>query len=195
MKTADDLYVASVAVDQHDRTIDNLRFLRRAGRKLKRAQREWSRKRRSSNNRAKARRKVARQHAEVADTRADWLHQETTRLVRENQALVLEDLAVPGPARTRLAKSVHDASWGTFRRLLSEKAARCGRDLVVTGRWLPASQTCSDCGRLGGTKPLNIREWTCPCGATHDRDTNDRSPASCRPTSRSPKGSCASSWP
>ncbi|WP_460954478.1 RNA-guided endonuclease InsQ/TnpB family protein [Parasphingorhabdus pacifica] len=92
--------------------------------------------------------KLARQHAKVTDTRADWLHKATTSIVRENQTIVLEDLAVSGLARTRLAKSVHDASWGTFRRLLTEKSARYGRDLVVIDRWLPTSQTCSVCGSV-----------------------------------------------
>ncbi|WP_017974966.1 zinc ribbon domain-containing protein [Actinopolyspora halophila] len=62
--------------------------------------------------------------------------------------------------------------WGTFRRLLSEKANRYGRELVIIDRWLPTSQTCSDCGRVDGAKPLSVRTWSCPCGATHDRDRN-----------------------
>lgn len=167
-----DLGLSAFAVDQHGRVIDNPRFLRRAERRLKRLQRAVSRKRKGSANRTKARRRLARRHARVRDTRADWLHKTTTTLIRENQAVVVEDLAVSGLARTRLAKSVHDASWGTFRRLLEEKAKRYGRDLVVIGRWLPTSQTCSACGRIEGTKPLHIREWTCPCGAVHDRDGN-----------------------
>nr|WP_017976709.1 RNA-guided endonuclease TnpB family protein [Actinopolyspora halophila] len=167
-----DLGLAAFVVDQHGRVITNPRFLRRAERKLKRLQRAVSRKQRGSNNRAQARKKLARQHAKVSDTRADWLHQATTSIVRENQTIVLEELAVSGLARTRLAKSVHDASWGTFRRLLEEKAARYGRQLIVLDRWLPSSQTCSVCGRIDGKKPLDVREWSCPCGATHDRDRN-----------------------
>ncbi|NYH80411.1 putative transposase [Actinopolyspora biskrensis] len=167
-----DLGVSAFAVDQHGRVIDDPRFLRRAERELKRLQRALSRKQRGSNNRRKARKKLARAHAKVSDTRQDWLHQATTSIVRENQTIVLEDLAVSGLARTRLAKSVHDASWGTFRRLLEEKAARYGRELVIIDRWLPTSQTCSDCGRVDGTKPLSVRTWPCPCGATHDRDRN-----------------------
>lgn len=96
----------------------------------------------------------------------------TTTLSQENQLLVVEDLAVSVLARTRLAKSVHDASWGHFRRLLLEKVHRYGRELVVIDRWLPTSQTCSDCGRVDGPKPLDVREWECPCGAVRDRDCN-----------------------
>ena len=167
-----DLGLSAFAVDQHGRVVDNPRVLRRAERKLKRAQRELSRKKRGSNNRAKARKKLARQHAKVADTRSDWLHQATTSIVRENQAIMLEDLAVSGLARTRLAKSVHDASWGEFRRQLEYKAARYGRQLIVIDRWSPTSQTCSDCGRVDGPKPLSVRTWACPCGAVQDRDRN-----------------------
>lgn len=167
-----DLGLSAFAVDQHGIVIDNPRFLRRAERRLKRLQRAVSRKQRGSNNRNKARQRLARQHAKVADTRADWLHKATTSIVRENQTIVVEDLAVSGLARTRLAKSVHDASWGTFRRLLAEKAARYGRDLVVIDRWLPTSQTCSECGRIDGKKPLDVRRWQCPCGTVHDRDQN-----------------------
>ena len=167
-----DLGLSVFAVDQHGRVIDNPTVLRRAERKLKRIQRKLSRKQKSSSNRAKARKKLARQHAKVADTRVDWLHQATTSIVRENQAIVLEDLAVSGLARTRLAKSVHDASWATFRRQLEYKAARYGRELIVIDRWLPTSQTCSDCGQRDGPKPLDVRSWQCPCGTVHDRDVN-----------------------
>ncbi|CAM02034.1 IS605 OrfB family transposase [Saccharopolyspora erythraea NRRL 2338] len=149
-----DLGLSAFAVDQNGRIIDNPRFLRRAERRLKRLQRAVSRKLKGSNNRAKARRRLARQHAKVTDTRQDWLYKATTSIVRENQTIVLEDLAVSGLARTRLAKSVHDASWGAFRRLLEEKSARYGRDLLITDRWLPTSQTCSDCGRIDGPKSL-----------------------------------------
>lgn len=167
-----DLGLAAFAVDHHGRVIDNPRFLRRAERKLKRLQRAVSRKQRGSNNRNKARRKLARQHAKVNDLRADRLHKATTSIVRENQAIVLEDLAVSGLARTRLAKSVHDASWGHFRHLLEEKCVRYGRELVIIDRGLPTSQTCSDCDRIDGPKPLDVRTWSCPCGAVHDRDRN-----------------------
>ncbi|CAM03775.1 putative transposase [Saccharopolyspora erythraea NRRL 2338] len=171
-ETGIDLGLSAFAVDDQGRIIDNPRFLRRAERKLKRLQRAVSRKQKGSNNRNKARKKLARQHAKVRDTRLDWLHKTTTTLIRENQAVYVEDLAVSGLARTRLAKSVHDASWGTFRRLLEEKAARYGRDLVVIDRWLPTSQTCFACGRIDGPKPLSVRTWSCSCGTHHDRDQN-----------------------
>ncbi|MFE5580613.1 RNA-guided endonuclease InsQ/TnpB family protein [Kitasatospora sp. NPDC056531] len=168
-----DLGLATYAVLSTGEVIDNPRFLRKAEKKLKAAQRELSRKAKGSKNRAKARRKVAKAHAKVADTRMDWLHKQTTRLIGENQALYLEDLNVRGLARGRLAKSVHDAGWSTFRRLLEEKAARYGRTIHVVNRAFPSSQLCSDCGHRDGPKPLAVREWACPeCGVLHDRDLN-----------------------
>lgn len=168
-----DLGLSAFAVDQHGDAITNPKFLRRAERKLKRVQRELSRKQNGSKNRAKARRKVARVHAKVADTRADWMQQVTTRIARENQAVYLEDLAVSGLARTRLAKSVHDASWGMFRRLLTEKCGRLGRELVVIDRWLPTSKTCSGCGVAKEAAPLSMRTFECAaCGLVMDRDRN-----------------------
>ncbi|WP_031174379.1 transposase, partial [Streptomyces durhamensis] len=86
--------------------INSPRFLRRAEKKLKRLQRELSRKAKGSKNRAKTRIKVARQHATVADRRRDWHHKVSTQIIRDNQAVYVEDLAVSGLGRTRLAKSV-----------------------------------------------------------------------------------------
>ena len=85
----------------------------------------------------------------------------------------MEDLSVVGLARTRLAKSVHDAGWSSFINMLQYKAERYGRTLVKTGRFDPTSQVCSACGVKDGPKPLNVREWTCAaCGTVHDRDHN-----------------------
>ncbi|MGW2564610.1 RNA-guided endonuclease InsQ/TnpB family protein [Streptomyces sp. NPDC001514] len=168
-----DLGLTHYAVASDGKVIDNPRFLRRAERRLRKAQQVLSRKVKGSANRAKARIRVARAHTKVADARRDWAHQQTSRLVRENQAVYLEDLAVSGLARTRLAKSVHDAAWGMFRRLLEEKAARAGRHVGVVSRWLPSSQTCSVCWVVDGNKPLHVRTWRCGgCGTEHDRDLN-----------------------
>ncbi|MFE3873261.1 RNA-guided endonuclease InsQ/TnpB family protein [Kitasatospora sp. NPDC059146] len=168
-----DLGLTTYAVLSDGSVIDNPRFLRKAEKRLKAAQRELSRKAKGSKNRAKARRKVAKAHAKVADTRRDWLHKQTTRIIRETQAVYLEDLNVHGLARGRLAKSVHDAGWATFRRLLEEKAARRGRTVGIVHRTFPSSQLCSECGHRDGPKPLAIRAWSCrACGVLHDRDLN-----------------------
>ncbi|MGC9665188.1 RNA-guided endonuclease InsQ/TnpB family protein [Planosporangium sp. 12N6] len=148
------------------------RFLRRAARKLRRLQKSLCRKQRGSNNRAKAVVTVARAHATVADTRRDWQHKLSTAIIRDNQAVYVEDLCVAGLGRTRLARSVHDAGWASFVAMLEYKAARYGRTFAKIDRFAPTSQTCAACGRVDGPKPLNVRAWTCPCGSTHDRDVN-----------------------
>ena len=168
-----DLGLTSFAVLSDGTKIASPRFLRRAERKLKRAQRSLSRKEKGSNNRAKARLKVAREHARVSDARREFHHRESTTIVRENQAVYVEDLCVKGLARTRLAKSIHDAGWGSFLSMLEYKAQLYGREFCRIARFVPTSQTCSACGVVDGPKPLSVRSWTCgACGAIHDRDHN-----------------------
>ena len=124
-------------------------------------------------NRDKARRKVARVHARITDRRTDFLHKLSTRLIRENQAIAIEDLTVRNMvANHALARSISDASWRQLRTMLEYKADWYGRDLLVVDRWYPSTRVCSNCGALHDKLPLNIREWTCPCGSTHDRDVN-----------------------
>jgi putative transposase len=140
---------------------------------LARAQRELSRKEKGSANRDKARVKVARVHARITDRRRDHLHKLTTRLVRENQAIVIEDLTVRNMVKNhKLARAISDASWTQMRSMLEYKCAWYGRDLVVVDRWFPSSKLCSACGALRSKMPLSVREWTCACGAVHDRDVN-----------------------
>ncbi|HEV8163218.1 MAG TPA: transposase [Actinomycetota bacterium] len=126
---------ATLAVSEGtSETIANPRHLRAAQRRLARAQRQLARKRKGSVNRAKARHRVAVCHRKVRDRRADHHHKLALRLARENQAVAVEDLSVKGLARTRLAKSVHDAGWGSFVRLLEHKAAQYGRRVVKVDR-------------------------------------------------------------
>jgi putative transposase len=168
-----DLGLTHFAVLSDGRKVSNPRFLRRAERKLRKAQQALSRKAKGSRNRAKARVKVARVHARVADTRRDWLHKESTRVIRDSQAVYVENLCVAGLGRTRLAKSVHDAGWSAFTAVLEYKARKHGRTFARIGRFEPTSQVCSACGIKDGPKPLNVREWTCAaCGTVHDRDVN-----------------------
>jgi putative transposase len=153
----------------------NPRHERRDRERLARAQRKLSRKARGDGaNRVRARRKVARIHARIADRRRDYLHKLTTRLVRENQTLVIEDLTVRNMARNRkLGRAISDAAWSEFRSMLEYKAAWYGRELIVVDRWFPSSKLCSNCGTLAGAMPLSVRTWTCGgCGTVHDRDVN-----------------------
>ncbi|ADU10239.1 transposase, IS605 OrfB family [Micromonospora sp. L5] len=147
-------------------------FLRRAARKLKRLQHDLSRKQKGSANRKKAVVKVARAHGRVADMRRDWQHKLSTAIIRENQAVYVEDLCVVGLGRTRLAKSVHDAGWASFTAMMEYKAARYGRTFGRVDRFFPSTRMCSDCGRINEKMALNVRAWDCPCGAAHDRDVN-----------------------
>ncbi|MEV6353602.1 RNA-guided endonuclease InsQ/TnpB family protein [Streptomyces hydrogenans] len=168
-----DLGLGHFAVLSDGTKVGAPRFLRRAEKKLKRAQRRLSRKAKGGKNRTKARIKAARAHARVADARREFHHQLSTRIIRDNQAIAVEDLAVKGLARTRLAKSVHDAGWSAFVAMLEYKAARYGRRFIRIGRFEPTSQVCSACGVKDGPKPLRIRVWECgACGAVLDRDIN-----------------------
>jgi putative transposase len=157
-------------------TVANPRWLRQAERALRRAQRTLSRRQPGSANWQKARRKVARLHARVADARRDLHHQLSTRLIRENQAIYLEDLDVAALGRSKLAKSLADAGWGQFTAMLAYKADLYGRRVVRIDRWCPSSQQCSACGARTGPKGragLKVRNWTCSaCATAHDRDVN-----------------------
>ncbi len=155
------------------------------------AQQELARRQKGSANRAKSRRKVAPCHARVADTRRDWLHKLPSTVVQENQLIAVEDLAVSGLARTRLARSVADAGWSTFVQMLAYKCVRAGRTFVKVNRWLPSTRACSACGAIGEAKPLHIREWTCPCGPTLVELVSAGAPVPQPAVKREPAGSTA----
>ncbi|MER5320115.1 RNA-guided endonuclease TnpB family protein [Streptosporangium roseum] len=153
--------------------VANPRHERADRNRLARAQRALARKERGSNNRAKAKVRVARVHARIGDRRHGHLHKLTTSIVRENQVIAIEDLTVRNLVKNhRLARAIADASWRQVRTMLEYKAAWYGRELVVVDRWFPSSKLCSACGALQPSLPLNVREWVCACGATHDRDVN-----------------------
>ena len=168
-----DLGLDRLATASDGEVVENPRHMRRKARALARAQRSLARTAKGSANRAKAARRVAVHHRKVRETRLDGHHKLSSRLVRDNQAIYLEDLSVAGLARTRLARSIADAGWSTLVRLIEEKAAERGRTVIKIDRWYPSSQICSTCGHRDGPKPLKVRSWTCPaCGVEHDRDLN-----------------------
>jgi putative transposase len=141
--------------------------------RLTRAQRNLAKKEKGSANRAKARVKVARVYTRITDRRRDHLHKLTTRLVRDNQTIVIEDLTVRNMVQNHsLARAISDAAWRQLRTMLEYKADWHRRNLVVVDRWFPSSKLCSTCGALAERMPLNVRKWTCRCGQAHDRDIN-----------------------
>jgi putative transposase len=153
--------------------ITNPRHERADRERLAKAMRDLARKTKGSNNRAKSRIKVARVHARIADRRRDFLHKLTTRLVRENQTVVIEDLTVRNMlGNHKLARAISDASWSELRSMLEYKADWYGREVIAVDRWFPSSKLCSACQVMRDKVPLNVREWTCDCGTTHDRDVN-----------------------
>jgi putative transposase len=169
-----DLGVTDFAATSGGDKIANPRHLEHKARSLARYQRRMARCQKGSANRAKAAAKVARAHRKVRHARADFLHRASTHLVRQNDVIVIEDLAVTNMIRNRhVARAISDCGWGEFRRQLAYKCQRYGRRLVVIDRWYPSSKTCSACGYLLADLSLSTRRWQCPCcGTRHDRDIN-----------------------
>lgn len=169
-----DLGIKSLLVTSDGEAIANPKHLYRSEKKLARAQRRLAKKKKGSQNCDKARRRVARIHAKITDTRRDMQHKISTRLVRENQVICLEDLYVKGMLKNHcLAKAMSDVGWGEFVRQLEYKAKWSGRTLIKIDRFYPSSKTCSACGYVLETLTLDVREWVCPCcGVCHDRDIN-----------------------
>ena len=167
-----DLGLTHFAVLSDGRKVDKPRIARKAAAKLRRAQQELARRQKGS-----ARRKVGPQGRTLP--RPGHRHppglaaQAVDHIVQENQPISVEDLAVSGLARTRLARSVNDAGWSTFVAMLAYKARRHGRTFVKVDRWLPSTRACSACGAIGEAKPLHVRELDLPLRRrAHDRDVN-----------------------
>jgi putative transposase len=169
-----DLGITSLVVLSTGEKVSNPKGFKAKRAKLRRVQKALSHKQKGSNNRYKARLKVAKVHEQISDARKDFLHKLTTQLVRENQTIVVEDLAVKNMVKNhKLALAISDASWGELVRQLEYKCDWYGRNFVKIDRWFPSSKRCGHCGHIVETLPLNIRAWDCPsCGAKHDRDIN-----------------------
>ncbi|AFZ20242.1 RNA-guided endonuclease InsQ/TnpB family protein [Allocoleopsis franciscana] len=169
-----DAGITSLIATSDGEKIVNPKHFKRLRYKLRQAQKALSRKLKGSNNREKARIEVARIHAAIADSRTDFLHKLTTRLVRENQTIAVEDLAVKNMMKNhKLAQAIADASRSQLVRQLEYKCQWYGRTLVKIDRWFPSSKRCGNCGHIVDKLPLDVREWDCPeCGTHHDRDIN-----------------------
>ncbi len=167
-----DLGIETFASTSDGQKFGQPKRIRRLRKKLARLQRQHSRKQKGSKNREKARRKVARLHQHINDVRKDFLHKLSTKLIRENQTIALEDLAVKNMVHNRkLSRCISEQGWREFRTMLEYKAEWYGRELIIVDRFWPTSKTCSCCGRKADLS-LKDRRWTCECGVTHDRDIN-----------------------
>ena len=169
-----DLGLRSMVILSTGEHVVNPRYAARDEKKLAQAQRRLAKKQRGSKNRAKARLKVARIHASIADRRRDYQHKLSTRIIRENQVICVESLAVKNMLKhPKLARSIADVGWGEFTRQLEYKAAWYGRTLVKIDKWYPSSKRCSQCGHVLDSLSLDERFWLCPsCYTFHDRDIN-----------------------
>nr|BAL53530.1 transposase [uncultured Gammaproteobacteria bacterium]BAL55739.1 transposase [uncultured Gammaproteobacteria bacterium] len=168
-----DLGVSPAVTLSNGEKLEGPKALRRYLEQLQRLSRALSRKVKGSSNWRKWAMKLARLHARIANIRQDWLHKTTTWLVRNFSLLGLEDLNVRGMlANEKLARHIADIGMSEFRRQLQYKAALYGAEVIVADRWFPSSKICSACGALAEKMPLAVREWTCACGARHDRDLN-----------------------
>ena len=169
-----DLGITSLIALSNGDKVANPKSFKAKRAKLRRVQKALSRKKKGSKNRHKARLKVAKVHAQISDARNDFLHKLTTQLVRENQTIAVEDLAVKNMVKNhKLALAISDASWGELVRQLEYKCHWYGRNFVKIDRWFPSSKRCGNCGHIVDMLPLHLREWDCPsCGTHHDRDVN-----------------------
>ena len=166
-----DMGIKDFAVCSNGDTYENPRHLIKAEQRLRTLQRRLSRKKKGSNRRNRARMILARQHEKVANRRQDYLHKISTKIVRENQAIVVEDLNTKGMMRNhRLSKAIGACGWSTFFKMLEYKCERQGKTFIRIGRFDPSSKMCS-CGHVYKGLKLSEREWVCPnCGSVNDRD-------------------------
>ena len=170
-----DLGIKDFAITSNGEKFENPKFLMKSEKRLKMLQRRLSKKQKGSRNREKVRIKLASQHEKVANQRTDFLHKLSTNIVKNHDLIALESLKVKSMVRNhKLAKSISDASWSEFVRMLVYKCEWNRKVLVQIGTFFPSSQLCSNCGYKNvEVKSLDVREWTCPeCGVYHDRDTN-----------------------
>jgi putative transposase len=164
-----DLGIKDFAITSNGEIFPNPKYLRKAQGKLKYVQSKYSK-----NKGKKTKQKLARLHEKVTNKRKDFLHKVSTKLVRENQTICLENLNVSGMIKNHnLAQAISDVSWSTFLSILEYKTEWYGTNILRIGRFEPSSKTCSNCGNINKELTLKDREWKCiKCNIKHDRDVN-----------------------
>ena len=182
-----DLGIKEFAIDSNGLVYENPKYLKKSLDKLKLEQQKLSKMTKGSNNYSKQKKKIAKLHLHIANQRLDHAHKLSTKLIRENQIISIEDLDIKSmlkkedkTTKTRStndnnkARAILDAGWGQFIELLKYKATWYGRTLIKINRYVPSSQMCSHCGAINpAVKDLSVRSWVCPnCNTTHDRDYN-----------------------
>lgn len=150
------------------------KILKKYQNKLAILQKRLAKKQKESRRRDIARLNLAKMHKRIANKRSDFLHKLSTKIIRENQTIVVEDLNISGMLKLKkLSKSISDASWSEFLRQLKYKALWYGRNIIEIERWFPSSKRCNECGYILDNLKLDVRKWICPkCHVHHDRDIN-----------------------
>lgn len=168
-----DLGLTHYLIDSNGIKYDNPRWYKRNLKKLKFKQRQLSRKKKDSKRKEKTRKSLSNIYLKIKNMRSDFQQKLSTKLIRENQTICLEDLAVKNMMKNRiLAKSIQDASWSSFVTMLKYKAEWYGREIILIDRFYPSSKSCSSCHRINQNLKLSDRTWKCDCGIKHDRDIN-----------------------
>jgi putative transposase len=169
-----DLGIKDLAICSNGKTYENIKNTKKYSKKLSYEQKQLSKKQKDSESKNRQRIIVAKIHEKIANSRLNHIHQITTQIVRENQTICVEDLAVANMVKNhKLAKSISDCSWGEFLRQLKYKSEWNKRTFITIDRFFPSSKMCNKCEFVNQDLTLNDREWICPnCGSKLDRDKN-----------------------
>jgi putative transposase len=169
-----DLGIKDFAILSNGEKIENPNIAKDKEKRLAKLQRNSARKILKSKNRNKANIKVAKLYQHITNKKLDFLQKLSTKLIRENQTICLEDLNVAGMVKNHcLSKAIQRCSWSEFVRQLKYKADWYGKNIIQINRFSPSSKMCNICGKIKEDLTLKDREWVClGCGTKHDRDIN-----------------------